>query len=90
MNDGHLAGLNKETITSSDISRLQALFYENLHLEELYKVRNDAKLRAVISTKTYDEFKNIVDAAHLRPITKHDKKNADTRNRLWNTSVKDQ
>lgn len=57
MNESHLAGLNKETITSSDISRLQEMFYENVQLEELHKVRNDAKLRAVCSTKTYDDFK---------------------------------
>lgn len=57
MNDAHLTGLNKKTITSSDISRLEALFYESVQVEELYKVRNDAKLRAVLSTKTYDEFK---------------------------------
>lgn len=57
MNDSHLVGLNKETITPSDISRLQEIFYENVQLEELYKVRNDAKLRAVLSTKSYDEFK---------------------------------
>lgn len=57
MNETHLIGLNKETITASDISRLQELFYENVQLEELYKVRNDAKLRAVCSTKTYDDFK---------------------------------
>lgn len=57
MNETHLIGLNKDTITASDISRLQELFYENVQLEELYKVRNDAKLRAVCSTKTYDDFK---------------------------------
>lgn len=57
--ESHLTGLNKETITFGDISRLQEIFYENVHHEELYKVRNDAKLRAVLSTKTYDEFKYV-------------------------------
>lgn len=57
MNESHLVGLNKETITSSDINRLQEIFYENVQLEQLHKVRNDAKLRAVLSTKTYDDFK---------------------------------
>lgn len=52
-----LVGLNKETITSDDINRLQGIFYENVQYEELYKVRNDAKLRAVLTTKTYDDFK---------------------------------
>lgn len=57
MNKNQFAGLNKESITLSDINRLQELFYENVQLEELHKVRNDAKLRAVQSTKTYDDFK---------------------------------
>ncbi len=57
MSESNLAGLNRQTITSSDISRLQEIFYEHVQMEELYKVRNDAKLRAVLSTKTYDEFK---------------------------------
>lgn len=57
MNEFSLVGLNKETITPTDINRLQEIFYENVQLEELHKVRNDAKLRAVYSTKTYDDFK---------------------------------
>lgn len=57
MNEFSLVGLNKETITSTDINRLEELFSENVQLEELHKVRNDAKLRAVYSTKTYDDFK---------------------------------
>lgn len=57
MNDSQLVGLNKETITSSDITRIQEIFHENVQLEELHKVRDKAKLRAVLSTKTYDEFK---------------------------------
>lgn len=57
MNEFALIGLNKETIKPNDINRLQEVLYENVQLEELYKVRNDAKLRAVYSTKTYDEFK---------------------------------
>lgn len=57
MNEFSLVGLNKETITTTDINRLQEIFYENVQLEELHKVRNDAKLRAVYSTKSYDDFK---------------------------------
>lgn len=32
-------------------------------------------------------FRDIVDAAHLRPITKQDKANAKTKNRLWNSAA---
>lgn len=32
-------------------------------------------------------YRDIVDAAHLRPITKQDKANAKTRNRLWNSAA---
>lgn len=34
--------------------------------------------------------RDIVDAAHLQPITKKDKNNAKTKNRLWNTSALDE
>ncbi|XP_016946414.1 coiled-coil domain-containing protein 103 [Drosophila biarmipes] len=56
---------------------------------ELYELRNDAKLRAVYSTQTYEEFKDIVDAAHLRPVSRSDKANAKTKNRLWNSAARD-
>lgn len=81
-------GLNKSILTIGDIQRVQAYCCENVKTEELYNLQNDAKLRAVTSTKTYEEFKDIVDAAHLRPLDKFDKKNAKTKSRLWNTLAK--
>lgn len=44
-------------ITHTDITRLEEMCYESTRREELYKMRNDAKLRAVYTTANYDEFK---------------------------------
>ncbi|XP_060536676.1 uncharacterized protein LOC132708379 [Cylas formicarius] len=54
---------------------LNNLFKElksNLDSDKQYWLRNDAKIRAVVSSKTYDEFRNIVDAAHLKSLSKDD------------------
>ncbi|XP_058811614.1 uncharacterized protein LOC131676545 [Topomyia yanbarensis] len=72
-------------ISTSDIKRLEAQCLENIKYDELYQLRNDAKLRAVYTSKNYDEFKDIVDAAHLSSITPQDKRNVKTRRNLWNT-----
>ncbi|XP_005187717.1 coiled-coil domain-containing protein 103-like [Musca domestica] len=76
-----------EEITAEELQHLSKLCLERIRVGELHCLRNDAKLRAVNNTKTYDEFKDIVDAAHLKPITKQDKMNAKTRNRLWNKAA---
>lgn len=34
-------------------------------------------------------FRDVVDAAHLRPVTRSDKANASTKNRLWNSAARD-
>lgn len=47
---------NKQ-ITISDILRIEKLCHENVEADDLYSIRNDAKLRAVGSTKSYEEFK---------------------------------
>lgn len=46
-----------QKITISDILRIEKLCYENVQADDLYSIRNDAKLRAVGSTKSYEEFK---------------------------------
>lgn len=46
-----------DKITISDILRIEKLCHENVQADDLYSVRNDAKLRAVGSTKNYEEFK---------------------------------
>lgn len=79
---------NKNQLTTNDILIVQNYCFDKVKADDLYDLRNDAKLRAVTSTKTYEEFKDIVDAAHLRPLDKHDKQNARTKSRLWNTLAK--
>lgn len=90
MNDKQLcARLNRHHITNEDISQVEQ-FCRNLNRSsQLYDLRNEAKFRAVKSSKTYDEFKDIVDAAHLQPLSQTDKRNASTKSRSWNTIAKD-
>lgn len=83
----YLARLSKNKLTVEDILMVEQYCYELVQQENVYNLQNDAKLRAVTSTKTYDEFKAIVDAAHLRPLDKSDKQNAKTKSRLWNTTA---
>lgn len=83
------AQLNKQRITTEDILKVEHFCRELIKTSELYELRNEAKLRAVKSTKTYDEFKDIVDAAHLQPLSHSDKQNAQTKTRSWNSIAKD-
>ncbi|KNC21684.1 hypothetical protein FF38_09795 [Lucilia cuprina] len=76
-------------ITAEELQRLQEMCLETLRAGELHNLRNDAKLRAVNNTTSYDEFKDIVDAAHLKPITRQDKMNSKTKNRLWNSAARE-
>lgn len=83
------ARLDKTVLTIKDILQVEAYCFDKVKEDDLYHLQNDAKLRAVLSTTSYDEFKNIVDAAHLRPLDKFDKQNPRTRSRLWNTMARD-
>ncbi|XP_049294533.1 uncharacterized protein LOC125769754 [Anopheles funestus] len=76
-------------ISRDDIIALEARCLEQIREDVLYAVRNDAKLRAVLTSKNYDDFKNIVDAAHLTPLSASDKMNAKTKNRIWNSATRD-
>lgn len=52
--------------------------------EERYQRENCAKLRAVSQrVNSYDEFRSLVLASHLRPLDKHDKQGA-PRKQPWN------
>lgn len=51
------AGLNKHIVTASDILQIEKLCYENVRKDDLYSIRNDAKLRAIYSSTSYDEFR---------------------------------
>ncbi|KAJ8957666.1 hypothetical protein NQ318_017558 [Aromia moschata] len=59
---------------------------ESIKQEKLYWVRNDAKLRAVVDAKSYDEFRDRVAAAHLRPLSKADKN--ERKPSSWNKAAK--
>lgn len=80
--------LNKTRLTIDDIRQVEQFCYQLVKANELSQLKNDAKLRAVNSTKTYDEFKDIVDAAHLQPLNRLDQKDAKTHSRLWNSIAK--
>lgn len=80
--------LNQSHLTAGDIRQVEQFCYDLVQVSEFNKLQNDAKLRAINSTKTYDEFKDIVDAAHLQPLTRSDKQNAKTQSRLWNSIAK--
>lgn len=44
-------------ITMEELLRLKDECLTKIRAEELYQVRNDAKLRAVYTSQSYDEFK---------------------------------
>jgi Dynein attachment factor N-terminus len=48
---------DQDKITKEEILRLERKCLEKIASEELYQLRNDAKMRACTSSKTYDEFK---------------------------------
>uniref|UniRef100_T1GN05 Dynein attachment factor N-terminal domain-containing protein n=1 Tax=Megaselia scalaris TaxID=36166 RepID=T1GN05_MEGSC len=77
-------------ITNKDLNKLETTYLENLQKERIYYLRNDAKIKAVTTTSSYDEFKDIVDAAHLKPISKADKNKVHTKSRLWNSAVNEE
>lgn len=79
---------NSNKITINDILAVENLCMENISNGDLYKLRNDAKIRAVTTSSSYDEFKAIVDAAHLKPLSKDDKQNSKTLNCRWNSLAK--
>ncbi len=46
-----------ERITVQELKQLEQECLNRIKSDHLYKIRNDAKLRAVNSSKSYDEFK---------------------------------
>ncbi|CAH1401131.1 unnamed protein product [Nezara viridula] len=53
--------------------------------EKLYWIRNDAKMRAATGKPIeYDEFRQIVDAAHLKPLEKKDAIRCGDMKTVWN------
>lgn len=67
--------LEAKYLTSNDILSVQKFCHDQIKCNEFYKLQNDAKLRAIISSKTYQEFRDIVDAAHLKPVNQNNNRN---------------
>ncbi|KAK9507135.1 hypothetical protein O3M35_007051 [Rhynocoris fuscipes] len=56
-----------------------------LEKDKLYWQQNDTKIRASQDHRlTYDEFRELVNGAHLKPLDKHDKMNSDKIKTIWN------
>ncbi|KAF6028569.1 CCDC103 [Bugula neritina] len=65
-----MASLKDDSI---NFDKLENEVDEAMKAENLYWLQNDAKFRAVKQKGTYEEFKEIVAAAHLKPLAKNDK-----------------
>lgn len=46
-----------DKITEKEIKQLAQECLQKIKSDDLYQIRNDAKLRAINTTKSYDEFK---------------------------------
>lgn len=55
-------------ITVEELQRLQESCLERIRKDQLYTIRNDAKLRAVYTSQSYDEFKWLL-ICGIRPST---------------------
>ena len=68
-----------------DLRKLAKNFNDEKSKEDLYWQRNDAKFRAVHQRCTnYDEFRQIVEAAHLRPLDRNETLTLERRPTAWN------
>ncbi|XP_012341177.2 coiled-coil domain-containing protein 103 [Apis florea] len=66
-----------------DYKNMQLELLEALKEDELYKLQNDAKIRAVEqNVPTYEDFRQMVNAAHLKPLKHSDIKYEV--NKIWN------
>lgn len=68
-----------------DLRKLAANFAIEKSKEDLYWQQNDAKFRAVHQRcANYDEFRQIVEAAHLRPLDRNETLTLERRPIAWN------
>lgn len=51
--------MSEVLITDDDLNLMEKKCLEDLKEEEIYYLRNDAKLKAVTTTSSYDEFKQV-------------------------------
>lgn len=68
--------------SKSESEKLYAELQKSINDEKLYWIRNDAKIRAAVTSKNYDEFREIVAAAHLRALNRKDMQR---KQRTWST-----
>jgi hypothetical protein len=68
-----------------DLRKLATNFANEKSKEERYRQRNDAKFRAVHQRcSNYDEFRQIVEAAHLRPLDRNETLTLERQAIAWN------
>ncbi|GBL83588.1 hypothetical protein AVEN_196416-1 [Araneus ventricosus] len=78
------------TVDDSEINfdTLSNNLEESIEADRVYNLQNAAKIRAVNQPGTsYEDFKNIVKGATLKPIDKHDKLYCNPRH-VWNPVAK--
>ncbi|XP_046670676.1 coiled-coil domain-containing protein 103 [Homalodisca vitripennis] len=77
-------------ISEVDFKELEKELKESIKEDKKYWRENDAKLRAVNqNVSTYEEFRDMVKAAHLKPLEKSERLGADNRQKgcIWNSFV---
>ncbi|XP_014241365.1 coiled-coil domain-containing protein 103 [Cimex lectularius] len=69
-----------------DLTSLEEEVRKTVEADRLYDLQNKAKILAVTDRKvsSYEEFRDRVNAAHLRPLDKKDKIAEDGFKRVWN------
>ncbi|XP_062841051.1 coiled-coil domain-containing protein 103 [Trichomycterus rosablanca] len=68
-----------------DFSALERELHRAIEADRKYQRENDAKFRAIHQkVSTYEEFRDIVQASHLKPLDKKDKHDA-ARKQPWNS-----
>lgn len=56
-----------------NIRKIHEKLQKEIDETERNELRNAAKLRAISTAKSYEEFRQIVNAAHLKPICRRSK-----------------
>ncbi|XP_050712811.1 coiled-coil domain-containing protein 103-like [Eriocheir sinensis] len=68
---------------SVDSSQLEARLRVGLEADRRYAAENSAKLRGIHSAPTYEEFRQLVLGAHLKPLDRNDK--SKVKPSIWNS-----
>lgn len=70
--------LNQMSLIFDDILGVQKLCIDLIRFDDFCKLRNDTKLRAIISSKTYKDFANIINTVHLKPLRSNYRNESDS------------